>query len=145
MRLAVVVVTYNNTRTISACVESAARFLSNTSTTIIMVDNASADRTVTIARRSGCLSIILQSDTNIGFGAANNLAMRSVNADYYFLLNSDAYLQDGSLFAALKYLDQNPSVGIAGIPLIYPDGSPADISLFFQYTFQVDASGHPPS
>lgn len=122
IRIAVVIVAYNDSDTIEKTLKSVKHFGFG-DYKIIVVDNQSSDGTADLVRRFLDIKLIVNS-SNIGFGAANNIGMNSIDAEYYLLLNSDAYLQDGKIYKALDYLDANSDVGIAGIPLVYPDGSP---------------------
>lgn len=60
-----------------------------------MVDNASADDTVAIARAGGARVLALS--RNAGFGEANNLGVRAASHDAVVLLNPDTFLLDGTL------------------------------------------------
>ena len=47
---------------------------------------------------------------NIGYGAAQNLAIRRSSADYHLVLNPDVELDEGALLESLRFLDANPDV-----------------------------------
>lgn len=95
---------------------------------IIVVDNGSGDdspRVIaeTIANRSWAdLVEIIESPENLGFAGGNNLALESVYADNYLLLNSDTLVQEGSILRLLHALDRHPHVGLVGPQLEGPDG-----------------------
>ena len=111
VRFAVVIVTYNDIDTIEQTLRSV-KHLGAWDYIIIMVDNQSTDGTGDLLRHFPDIKLIVN-PSNIGFGAANNIGMSSIDAEYYLLINSDAYLQDGKIFRVLDYLDANPDVGIA--------------------------------
>jgi GT2 family glycosyltransferase len=92
-----IVVTFNNERQISRCIES---LLSAESTIeIIIVDNASTDRT--IFELTDYLSrprfYLVRNRSNIGFPAAVNIGVAKSTGSLVFLLNPDAYLQNRAL------------------------------------------------
>ena len=60
---------------------------------------------------------------NLGFSAANNVALRRSEADYVLVLNPDTRLTEGALDALLGLLAAKPEVGICGPRLERPDGS----------------------
>jgi N-acetylglucosaminyl-diphospho-decaprenol L-rhamnosyltransferase len=64
---------------------------------VIVVDNASDDRTVAVAESwSGPLSVVRLGE-NRGFGAGSNAGVAAANAASVVLLNPDTHLVDGSL------------------------------------------------
>ena len=83
-QLTVIVVTFNSAHCILELSNSLAHIKN-----IIFVDNASDDGTVNLIRSNLPHAIILENKKNIGFGAANNLALNLVKTPYSFLLNPD--------------------------------------------------------
>lgn len=72
---------------------------------------------------------VLQTERNGGFGYGNNFAIRrnlasAEPADYFYLLNPDAYPEGDAVERMLLFLDQNPKVGIAGSLVQQPDKVP---------------------
>jgi len=61
-------------------------------------------------------------DTNLGFAAANNVAFRQAHGRYVVLLNSDAFLGEGTLVRAVDLMDSHGRVGLAGGLLVGRDG-----------------------
>jgi GT2 family glycosyltransferase len=76
---------------------------------------------------------VIRNGKNLGFGTANNVGIRYTKADFYYLHNSDAYLNGNSLDVAVEAMQKHPSYGIVGLPLVYPDWSPQS-SAFFEMT-----------
>jgi GT2 family glycosyltransferase len=66
---------------------------------------------------------VLRSEVNLGFGAANNLAIERAQAKYIVLLNSDAFLCPDSLKLSVQLMDQHPDVGLSGGRLVGRDYS----------------------
>ncbi len=82
--LTVVIVTYNSAH----CVPALARGLSSVSR-VIVVDNASDDDTIACIQAQIPQARVLTQVRNLGFGAANNLALLQVQTRYALLLNPD--------------------------------------------------------
>ncbi len=123
--LTIVVVTYNSQSTIRKCLESLVRYApTRFSWRIVVVDNASRDASVEIVRTEFPGATVIANKDNLGFGVGNNIGMSAMPARYYYLHNADAYLQEAVLDDALLWLDAHRDVGIAGLPLVFPDGSP---------------------
>jgi GT2 family glycosyltransferase len=76
---------------------------------IILVDNASTDRSIEIARRFSAVHLILL-DKNIGFASANNLAIALTCAasEWVGLLNPDAFVEPVWLERMLSAAKSNP-------------------------------------
>lgn len=130
LRSAIVIVTYNSALDIGPCVESLSRhlpWLAKGESEVHVVDNGSSDQTVEIlaglAREYDWLRLHLQ-DRNLGFGPGNNVVLRSIDAEAYVLLNADARLLGDSMTPALRLINRNSAIGVIGLPLVYPDGSP---------------------
>lgn len=88
-----------------------------------LVDNASSDDCVAMTQKEFPFVTIIRSPTNVGFAAGNNLALRKVNSDYVFLLNTDTELgEQSNLDLLMDYLDANPQVGMIGPKLLLTGG-----------------------
>ena len=125
MDLTIVVVTYNSQRFVRGCLGSLrARMPKRYRAQVVVVDNASQDASAEIIRSEFPEVQLVQAGANLGFGRGNNLGMAVAPARYYYLHNADAYLQGDSLDAALDLLEAHPGVGVAGLPLVFPDQSP---------------------
>lgn len=88
-----------------------------------VVDNASGDGTAEMAAREFGEVELTVNDANLGFSAANNIALRRGAAEYALVLNPDTRLTAGALDALLELMDASPEVGICGPRLERPDGS----------------------
>lgn len=125
-RRATIIVSYNAARDIDRSVRSVldAR---GPKDIVVVVDNASTDETREILGRleqnePGLKLVLLEQ--NIGFGPANNVGFDTVCADWYFLLNADAWLLRDSVADVLLIVDEDRSISICGLPLVFPDGRP---------------------
>lgn len=60
---------------------------------------------------------------NLGFGAANNQALRQAQGEYILLLNSDTVVKDSAPLKMAEFLEKHPKVGAVGCKLLNHDGS----------------------
>jgi GT2 family glycosyltransferase len=74
--LAVVIVNYNTRELLAHCLESVLASDCDCPTTVFVVDNRSADDSVTLVRERFPAVRLIESDRNAGYGYANNLALR---------------------------------------------------------------------
>ncbi len=52
----------------------------------------------------------LKNFNNLGYGAAQNIAIRNSKSKYHLILNPDVLLAQDNLYQGLQYLEQNPDV-----------------------------------
>lgn len=123
MNIGVAIVTHNNARDISACIESVLR---EGIEDIAVVDSASRDMTLAELSRLKCNFKVLEH--NRGFGYAANEAARMLNTEYVLFLNPDAVLGAGSLKNLKKTIEDYPGVGIIGMLLCDANGVPEGVA-----------------
>lgn len=133
--LAVVIVTWNNAAVIRAALCSLLDDLqvSDLRHEVWVVDSASDDQTAELVRREFPAVRLLVSSTNMGFAAANNLALRelgfgsndsaSETPAAVFLLNPDTVTHPGSNRRLYDALMARPEVGVVGARLTFANGS----------------------
>lgn len=119
--LSVFIVTYNSAPLLSHCLDSL-HAQSLDTFEIIVVDNASRDETAALVRQHYPEIHLIESPVNLGFGNANNLALKHAQGNYVVLLNPDAKLAKNSLELALKHIEESPKTGMAGGLLKGPHG-----------------------
>ncbi len=81
----------------------------------LLIDNNSTDYSVKYTQENYPEAKILLQQNNLGFGQANNMGISYAlgnGADYVFLLNQDAYLEDGSLEKLIEVSKKNPQYGV---------------------------------
>lgn len=117
----VIIVTYNGMQWIDRCLASVAGQMPELSVTV--VDNGSKDGTAEFIQEHYPEVRLIQSESNLGFGQANNLGIRQAieeQADYVYLLNQDAWIEGGrdTIDAMIRIQQQHPEYGILS-PLQY--------------------------
>lgn len=108
----VVLVTYNGARWLQTCLDSLTASVPRPH--IIVVDNASSDETVAIARRHPGTTLI-ETGANLGFGRANNIGIARAleqGADYVFILNQDAYVAPDTIAILVGEAGRQERAGI---------------------------------
>ncbi|MFZ1994492.1 MAG: glycosyltransferase family 2 protein, partial [Solirubrobacteraceae bacterium] len=119
---ALVTVTHNSAAEVEALLRSAARHLPEVRT--VVVDCASTDDTVAVARRFARAEVVALSE-NVGFGRANNRGLAEVSEPVAVLVNPDVELLDESV----RGLAAEAAMGSARLlaPLVVsPDGTRQD-------------------
>jgi N-acetylglucosaminyl-diphospho-decaprenol L-rhamnosyltransferase len=88
---------------------------------VTVVDSGSPDATPEMVARE-FPEVRLLRQVNIGFSAANNLALRESEAETVLLLNPDTEVYAGTLDAALARLRSEPRMGMVGVKLVTESG-----------------------
>ena len=127
--VSVVVVTYNSEQFLPGCLGSIAAAVDGLDHEVIIVDNASADATRSLAARLAPEATLLGNPANVGFGVASNQGLRAGHGKYMLLLNPDAALWPGSVATLVAHMEAHPECGIAGPQLHDADGA-AQCSIF---------------
>lgn len=88
---------------------------------VTVVDSGSPDSTPDMVEREFPEVRLFRRD-NIGFAAANNLALREAEASAVLLLNPDTEVYAGTLDAALARLRSGEEIGMVGVKLVTEEG-----------------------
>jgi N-acetylglucosaminyl-diphospho-decaprenol L-rhamnosyltransferase len=88
---------------------------------VTVVDSGSPDGTPDMVERE-FPAVRLVRRGNVGFSAANNLALRESDADAVLLLNPDTEVYAGTLDAALARLRSGERTGMVGVKLVTETG-----------------------
>ncbi|WP_117298130.1 glycosyltransferase family 2 protein [Paracidobacterium acidisoli] len=121
--VSIVIVSFNTREVLRECLQSIEREAGGLSVEVLIVDNHSSDGSPEMVEKDYPSVRLFRSDVNLGFGAANNVALAHTRGRYVVLLNSDAFLCPGSLHLAVAHMDANPKAGLAGGRLVGRDHS----------------------
>ena len=133
--LAIVIVNYNASALLSGCLTSVFASAGDFSYTVCVVDNGSSDDSVAMMRDRFPQAGLIVSETNLGFSAGNNLALRQLGLSdrqsvpnrplprYILLLNNDTVLPANALADMIQFMDGRPEFGVAGPRVRRPDGT----------------------
>jgi GT2 family glycosyltransferase len=132
--LAVVIVTWNVRDLVEDALDSLFADLATSHLTseVYVVDSASTDGTVDLIRSTFLQVNLITNAQNLGFGAANNLALRQIGfgrasaeslPKAVYLLNPDTITQLGATQALYDALFASSRIGLVGANLTYGDGS----------------------
>ncbi|MCL2156462.1 MAG: glycosyltransferase family 2 protein [Methanobrevibacter sp.] len=115
MDVSIIIINYNSFIITKNAIESIFVKTNDINYEIIVVDNNSKDGSGILLKKYFKERIIyIQSNENIGFGKANNLAIKKAKGRNIFFLNSDVILLNNAVNILSKYLDKNINVGVCG-------------------------------
>jgi N-acetylglucosaminyl-diphospho-decaprenol L-rhamnosyltransferase len=121
--ISIVLVNYNGQRFLKDCLTSIIEQVQNIDYEVIIVDNSSADDSVKIIQNNFLDFKLICSDSNLGFGKANNLGVKRSQGEYLLFLNTDTILTENTPKILADYLIANQDVGAVGSRLTFKDGS----------------------
>lgn len=81
---------------------------------VIVVENGSGDNLKPLKKQKGLAKFkLIESKKNLGFSKGNNLGIKESVGRYVLLLNPDTVLEPNTLAGMIKFMDENPDVGLS--------------------------------
>ncbi len=120
-KISIIIPAFNQWSHTYRCIRSVRRTMGDLSCEVILADDGSTDAT---ARARMLLPgvKVLRDGTNRGFLQNCNRAAAQARGEYLYFLNNDTELQFGAIQSLASLLDRQPSAGMAGSKLVYPNG-----------------------
>lgn len=125
MKLTVIIVNYNVKFFVEQCLDSLERALDGIDSEVFVVDNHSSDGSIEYLKPRFPKVIFIESNHNLGFARANNIAIRQAEGQYVLLLNPDTFVGEQTIKQAIEFMDQHPKAGGAGVKMFNTDGTKA--------------------
>ena len=119
--VSIIVVSYNTRDMTMDCLRSVIAETRDVPYEIIVVDNASSDRSADAIAGLGSRVQLMALKDNIGFARANNLAAREARGQYLLLLNPDTLVLDSAIDRLCLVANANPASGIWGGRTLFGD------------------------
>ena len=121
--LSIVIINYNSWPCLRDCLQSIPPHAGELGYEVIVVDNASTDRSAENLSAQFPEVQRIENPVNLGFSGAGNQGVHAAAGAYILLLNPDTLFVSGSLATAVRYLRTHPDVGILGAKVLNEDGS----------------------
>lgn len=126
--LSIVIVNYNTGRLLEKCLQSVkttTQGFKAPKTEIIVVDNASADKSIEFLKKqkSNENVVLVRNKENRGFARATNQGIKESKGEYKFLLNPDTEVKNKSIQELLDFAKSAKDAGVVAPRLLNPDGS----------------------
>jgi O-antigen biosynthesis protein len=125
MDLSIIIVSYNVKEFLRGAIASVQRSLTAGSIEgeIIVVDNDSSDGSAAMICSEFPETRLYALNENLGFGRANNLALKHAEGNFFLLLNPDTIVGEETLSTMLDFMRSHPEAGLAGCKLLNGDGT----------------------
>jgi GT2 family glycosyltransferase len=121
--ISIIIVNWNTKELLLNCLRSIYRTVHVISFEIWLVDNASTDGSVESVQSLYPDLYVIKNETNLGFAAANNLALRRMNGRYALLLNTDTVLTEDAVKRLYDFMESTPQAGLSCGQLLNQDDS----------------------
>ena len=116
--VAVVIVSWNGRDHLRPCLHALAT-QTYPNLKVVVVDNASTDGSPELVRNEFPQVQVIQSSKNLGFAAANNLAIRATNTPFVATLNNDTVVDPTWLQALVETAESGPGVGSVASRMVF--------------------------
>lgn len=121
MDLSIIIVTHNQFDKVRVCLKSIFNHQPDLQFEIIVVDNGSKEGNPDVLKTE-FPEIRLIKQENLGMGAGNNRGAKEATGEYLLILNPDTEIMPGSIKSMIDCHKSDPSAGLVGPKLLYPDG-----------------------
>lgn len=119
--VSIVIPCYNQVHYTYACLQSILEFTKDVTYEVIIADDVSTDATARLDQYVEGL-VISRNQTNQGFLRNCNHAAEAARGKYIMFLNNDTKVTRGWLSSLVTLIESDPSIGMVGSKLVYPDG-----------------------
>lgn len=120
-QVSIVIPVYNQIHYTYACLVSILEYTKDVTYEVIIADDVSSDATAELPKYAENL-VIRRNKTNQGFLKNCNQAAEAAKGQYIMFLNNDTQVTSGWLSSLVRLLESDPTIGMAGSKLVYPDG-----------------------
>jgi GT2 family glycosyltransferase len=121
--LSIIIVSYNTKDLLRECLSAVYRTVQDLSFEVFVVDNSSTDGSPDMVGAEFADVQIIANEKNLGFAKASNQALRIAQGEFLLLLNSDAFLMDGTVRQLVDMMRRNIGIAAASPRILNPDGS----------------------
>jgi N-acetylglucosaminyl-diphospho-decaprenol L-rhamnosyltransferase len=122
VEVSILIVNYNSPQLLPRLFASLNPAIRRLSHEIIFVDNASQVDCRDAVMRFAPDAKFIQNSQNVGFGRANNQALKLAKGEFILLINTDAFVCEDTITKTLAFMTAQPRCGILGVKLVGSDG-----------------------
>lgn len=123
IELSIIIVNWNSKEYLQKCIASIMGSKSEVKFEIVVIDSGSFDGAGEMLDRFHSKVKFIQSDKNLGFGKANNVAVESSCGSHVLFLNPDTEVVAPAIDILFDQMQKLPRAGAIGCKLLNADGS----------------------
>ena len=141
-KVSIVIPTRDKSDLLKRCIESIMQFTTETNFELIIVDNKSTENNTVVyldgLRKHGIT--VLTYPKSFNYSAICNMAAEKATGEYLCFLNNDTEVLEPNWLSSMVDHASQPSVGLVGAVLTFPDGKLQHMGVALGYT---GVAGHP--
>ncbi len=118
VKLSIIIVNYNVRYFLEQCLLSVRKAITDIPSEVTVVDNQSVDGSAAMVREKFPWVQLIVNTSNLGYSAANNMALRKVQGEYVVLLNPDTLVQEDTFRKCIAFMECHPDSGAMGVKMI---------------------------
>lgn len=122
-RTSIIIPVFNKAEFTFQCLQSLVPEIGFSENEVIVVDNASTDRTAAVLQHFESVVSVIRNEENRGFVDACNQGAAAARGKYLLFLNNDTQVLSGWLARLVETIEAKPEHGAVGSLFLYPDGS----------------------
>jgi GT2 family glycosyltransferase len=121
--ISIIIVNWNSADYLKKCLQSIYATMQKEAFEIIIIDNASFDKSKPLVKNEFPDVNFIQSKTNLGFACANNVAYLHASGETLLFLNPDTEIVQNAIQVMMSALYSDETIGIVGCRLLNTDKS----------------------
>ena len=121
--ISIVIVNYKVKEYISNLLSSIFRAQQSFRIEIFVVDNNSEDGSIEFLKSRFPNVIYITNTENVGFGKANNQAIKQAKGKYTLIINPDTLVSEDTFKVLFTHMESNSECGASGCKILNPDGT----------------------
>jgi GT2 family glycosyltransferase len=137
--ISIIIVNLNTRQLLEACLASIYAHTCDVTFEVIVVDNHSADDSVTMVQTQFPQVRLIENTVNNRYAIANNQGLAVATGKYILYVNSDVRFLGNAIKDLYQFLETDEKAGVVGAQLVYPDGRyqdscfrfPSALNLFY--------------
>jgi GT2 family glycosyltransferase len=130
MKVSIIVVNHNLMAWLKQAVGSLIKACNGFDCEVIVVDNASTDRSVKMISEEFPQVKLIRNEKNVGVAKAYNQAINVSYGEYILLVNPDTITGKNTLSKIIDFMDAHPAAGGASVRMVSPQGHFIDSSKY---------------
>ena len=123
LELSIIIVNWNSKDYLQKCIASILDSKSNIQHEIVVIDGGSFDGAGEMLKQCYPQVKFIQSDKNLGFAKANNVAFKASSGNHILFLNPDTEVVVPAIDILFEQMQKLPKAGAIGCKLLNADGS----------------------
>lgn len=121
--LSIIIVSYNVKTYLQHCIASVKKASEGLDTEIFIVDNNSMDGSADMVAAEFPDVFLIANKNNLGFGKANNQALKKSTGRYVLFLNPDTLVEESTFSSLVDFMDNHKNIGLCGPRILNSDGT----------------------